>query len=399
MDSNFTVFPHGWFTRLLHSLDASGTKILIVSPYLGLTPLKKVYKAVECNNRRIRVLSRLSEKDIADGATSFDAIEFCQKNGIEYGVLENIHAKAYIVTRPLRKVTAFVGSGNLTDRGTGCDKKGIINQELAVRVVDGDEASAVSEAMEKWWKTGLNNPATSLLHSSEWMAARRAGLMMQKQLDYLTQGLVTVTLTTRAGAIQHRFNPKMLVSGHDDLSIWQELTKTGLPLLKGKDLEDLRNLVVGVQAEFQKLTQQTPWGSVMRAGDVDALEMRIRKIQERVERRWYNIVGNDPVGKLEMRLRRHLGREIDVLLKDGTGSGTKRRQEFWDEVRSDLHRITDNGHIPIWASVAFQNLVPLHARADQIDSLADARTKLFHPREKTSAIVEPELRFQDEDEQ
>lgn len=396
MNSNFTVFPHGWFTRLLESLDTRGAKILVVSPYLMLAPLEEVYEKVRFDSRRIRVLSRLSEKDIGCGATSLNAIEFCQEKGIEYGVLDNIHAKAYIVTRPSGKITAFVGSGNLTERGTGCEKNGIANRELAVRVVDGEEALAVSEAMERWWKTALNNPATSLLHSSEWMAARRADLLMQKQLDDLTRGLVTVTLTTRAGAIQHRFNPKMLVPGHDELRIWQELTKTGLPLLTGKDLDELRSLVVGVQTEFQKLTQKTSWGSVMLAGNINALEMRVMKVQERIRKRWNGIAGDDPVRKLEMRLRRHLGREIDVLLTDGTGSGVKHRREFWTEVRSDLHKITDNGHIPIWVSVAFQNLVPLHAMPDQIESLKDARTNLLRPRKKPAAIVEPELRFQDE---
>ena len=100
-------------------------QITLVSAYVTLPAIEWLVKNVS-SSVDVRLVSRLSPRDLLAKSSDFKALELALANGFKLGMLENLHAKLYLLDD--RRI--FVGSANFTTNGLNLYGEG--NLEVCV---------------------------------------------------------------------------------------------------------------------------------------------------------------------------------------------------------------------------------------------------------------------------
>ena len=103
----------------------SESEIIICSPFIKLKALEwlstKIKKHID-----VKIISRLSVSDITQKSSDFEICQFAIDNGWKIGLINNLHAKIYIID----KNKVLIGSNNLTPKGLGLEIDG--NEEISI---------------------------------------------------------------------------------------------------------------------------------------------------------------------------------------------------------------------------------------------------------------------------
>ena len=152
------------FRNLLgESLKFSKKRIVILSAYvkkIGIDWLKE-----QLNEKKINctIISRWQKGDLATGSSDLECYTHCKKNGWNFKILNDLHAKVMLIDDK----DLFIGSPNLT--GSGMSLIPVSNKELGIKIqaiqndikiINGliEEAILVDDEIYsdlKKWKDGL----------------------------------------------------------------------------------------------------------------------------------------------------------------------------------------------------------------------------------------------------
>ena len=106
--------------------------IIIVSPFIGLNPVKQLIEIVIRQKISCTVITKFERRTFLNGGSSLEAIKLLVENNIEVYALQDLHSKIYLVD----DVNCLVGSANFTNGGL------INNYEVLVYI---NEVSKVEE--------------------------------------------------------------------------------------------------------------------------------------------------------------------------------------------------------------------------------------------------------------
>jgi len=125
MDNPILLDTSSFRQILVEKLIDCQNEIIICSPFIKLKALEWISKKIK-KDINVKIISRLSVKDIFEGASDFEICQFTIDKGWKIGLLKNLHAKIYITD----KKNILIGSNNLTLSGLGIEKEG--NAELGI---------------------------------------------------------------------------------------------------------------------------------------------------------------------------------------------------------------------------------------------------------------------------
>lgn len=101
------------------------TQVVIISAYITDAAVSWVLKEIP-KNVKVCVIARLAPQDIASGASTFQAIQELLNNQHEIRLLNNLHAKIYLIDNK----DILLGSANLTNNGLKLFGKGNIEASI-----------------------------------------------------------------------------------------------------------------------------------------------------------------------------------------------------------------------------------------------------------------------------
>ena len=124
--NNRTILDTVSFRKTLEkNLLKAENEVVIFSPFIKLKALEWLFYKIK-RNVSVKIISRLSVIDILQKATDFEICQFALNKGWEIGLINNLHAKLYMIDT--NKV--LIGSNNLTPKGLGLGFDG--NEELSI---------------------------------------------------------------------------------------------------------------------------------------------------------------------------------------------------------------------------------------------------------------------------
>jgi hypothetical protein len=107
-------------------LQESRNEIIACSAYITTTGIKWLRESIADKNVKCRIVTKWSPSDLLSGSSSLDIYHICKKNKWTLEIIEDLHAKFYLMD----KKHLITGSLNLTGRGIGLVP--ISNKEFGV---------------------------------------------------------------------------------------------------------------------------------------------------------------------------------------------------------------------------------------------------------------------------
>lgn len=105
----FQLVDSGWEQVFQKAAAADADELLIICPYIKAGPMKRLLDHSGCSS--IRVLTRLSERDLFDGVSDVSALELLLDRKATVRGIKNLHAKLFVFGAS----SVVAGSANLTE--------------------------------------------------------------------------------------------------------------------------------------------------------------------------------------------------------------------------------------------------------------------------------------------
>lgn len=115
--------------ELSNSISQAKIEVVIISAYITDTAISWILKEIPINVK-VCVIARLAPQDMASGASTFKAIQELLDNQHEIRLLNNLHAKIYLIDNK----NILIGSANLTNNGLKLFGKGNIEASIKTTV-------------------------------------------------------------------------------------------------------------------------------------------------------------------------------------------------------------------------------------------------------------------------
>jgi len=117
------------FRNLLgQSLNNAKEEIIILSAFVKIKGVNWLVDKISRKKINCTIISKWDQNDIAQGASDLECYEICKKEGWQFKVLKNLHAKIILIdTKEL-----FIGSPNLTAKGMSLTP--VPNKEMGVKL-------------------------------------------------------------------------------------------------------------------------------------------------------------------------------------------------------------------------------------------------------------------------
>ena len=117
------------FRNLLgQSLNNAKEEIIILSAFVKIKGVNWLVDKISRKKINCTIISKWDQNDLAQGASDLECYEICKKEGWQFKVLKNLHAKIILIdTKEL-----FIGSPNLTAKGMSLTP--VPNKEMGVKL-------------------------------------------------------------------------------------------------------------------------------------------------------------------------------------------------------------------------------------------------------------------------
>ena len=99
----------------IENLNRCENEIIVCSAFIKLKGIEWFYEHIKNKDAKCRVISRWDKGDLLSKVSDLEVYEFCKKRGWSFEILENLHAKFYLMDNK----DLISGSLNLTSRGIG----------------------------------------------------------------------------------------------------------------------------------------------------------------------------------------------------------------------------------------------------------------------------------------
>ncbi|MEK4495493.1 phospholipase D family protein [Ureibacillus sp. FSL W8-0352] len=107
------LFKNNLEQELFKHLQMSKSKIIIISPYIGLNMAKKLLEIVKNKNLHCKIITRFERKAFIEKSSSLEALKLLIENNVQILALKDLHSKVYLIDGE----KCFVGSANFTTKG------------------------------------------------------------------------------------------------------------------------------------------------------------------------------------------------------------------------------------------------------------------------------------------
>lgn len=157
-ESPVQVLISPWDSRFYDLVHEAANELMIVSPFIGDQPLRKVVAVLEeralLNSMRVHILTNLAVNSLLSGSLDAGSLLYVLQSvpDSEVTYLPNLHAKVYIADAKV----AIITSGNLTSSGL-CN-----NREYGVWLQDPDLVQQVHTDLMKYAVLGSKVSADTL---------------------------------------------------------------------------------------------------------------------------------------------------------------------------------------------------------------------------------------------
>ena len=74
-------------------------EIIICSAFIKITGIKWFYKNLSNKKIKCRVISRWNKEDLLSNVSDIEVYEFCKELGWSFEIIENLHAKFYLIDK------------------------------------------------------------------------------------------------------------------------------------------------------------------------------------------------------------------------------------------------------------------------------------------------------------
>lgn len=135
---------------VFESIRKAHNNIIIVSPFIGLNPVKQLVEVVKELKVSCTVITKFERRSFVNGGSSLEALKLLVENNIEVFALQDLHSKVYLID----SINCVVGSANFTYGGLRN------NYEILLSL---DEASKVEEV-----NYYVNNLISLIKKSGDW---------------------------------------------------------------------------------------------------------------------------------------------------------------------------------------------------------------------------------------
>ena len=117
------------FRNLLgQSLNNAKEEIIILSAFVKIKGINWLVDKISREKINCTIISKWDRSDIAQSASDLECYEICKKEGWQFKVLKNLHAKIMLID----KKELFIGSPNLTAKGMSLTP--VPNKEMGVKL-------------------------------------------------------------------------------------------------------------------------------------------------------------------------------------------------------------------------------------------------------------------------
>ncbi len=99
----------------IENLSRCENEIIVCSAFIKLKGIEWFYQYIKNKDVKCRVVSRWDKGDLLSKVSDLEVYEFCKEKGWSFEILENLHAKFYLMDNK----DLISGSLNLTSRGIG----------------------------------------------------------------------------------------------------------------------------------------------------------------------------------------------------------------------------------------------------------------------------------------
>ena len=133
------------FRNLLgQSLNNAKEEIIILSAFVKIKGVNWLVDKISRKKINCTIISKWDQNDIAQGASDLECYEICKKEGWQFKVLKNLHAKIILIdTKEL-----FIGSPNLTAKGMSLTP--VPNKEMGVKLeVNQNDIQIINNLVEE----------------------------------------------------------------------------------------------------------------------------------------------------------------------------------------------------------------------------------------------------------
>lgn len=133
------------FRNLLgQSLNNAKEEIIILSAFVKIKGVNWLVDKILRKKINCTIISKWDHNDIAQGASDLECYEICKKEGWQFKVLKNLHAKIILIdTKEL-----FIGSPNLTAKGMSLTP--VPNKEMGVKLeVNQNDIQIINNLVEE----------------------------------------------------------------------------------------------------------------------------------------------------------------------------------------------------------------------------------------------------------
>lgn len=114
---------------------SSAKSIIIITAYITINAIKWLYNILEYHkNIHVTIVTRLSPNDLINGSSDIESIKEALGNGHDVFILDNLHAKIYLIDDQ----KLYVGSTNFTTNGLKLFGEGNLEGNIEIVPSDSD---------------------------------------------------------------------------------------------------------------------------------------------------------------------------------------------------------------------------------------------------------------------